>query len=304
MDYNIIFSDLQKFHEQLLDIFEIYFNELNKDNKGKLIKIQNNSNWKKELKNYLEQAKEKLGKNQYRAEKIIEKIKENKTNNNENEFIFILDITELLYEIYYCIINGEIGKKSSKRINHKMVNYIYKELIQIIRLIYFKFKEKKNLSTEMLLRFYEDQFFLIKNMKPTFKDIKLNNYAEKQLKIRILMYTNQNLNSENSFELDPLKEEFIKYDLDNNTDKQINNDFYIQNKNKDVIKSMFEFTPFKLTNFNFANQKNDEDKKDENETKNNEDKKYPNDSSFDDDFEISYNSFSNISSISNEEDDK
>jgi hypothetical protein len=41
MDYNKIFSDLKKYEEQLLVFIEIYFNELNKDNKDDLIFTQN-----------------------------------------------------------------------------------------------------------------------------------------------------------------------------------------------------------------------------------------------------------------------
>lgn len=308
MDYNKIFSDLKKYEKQLLVFIEIYFNELNKDYKDNLICTQNNSstNWKNEIKIYLEKNKEKFEQSYHnhfnkRIEKIVEKIEENKKNDNENEFIFVLDIAEILYDIHYVEINGDFKKKSSNKIKHNMVKHTYKELIQMVRLIYSKYKDKKNVPLEILLRFYENQFYLIKHMKPTFKDITLNNYIEKQLKIRILMYMNQNLNSINSFELNPLKEEFIKYDEENNIDKKINNDFYIKNKTKDVIKSMFEFTPFKLSDYNFDKQINDEDKKDENELKNNEDKKYHNDNSFDEDFEESISSFSNESSIPNEE---
>ena len=311
MDYNEIFSDLKKYEEQLLVFIEIYFNELNKDNKDDLIFTQNNSNinWKNKIKIYLEKSKEKFEQKDHkhfnkRIERIVEKIEENKKNDSENEFIIILDIAELLYDIHYIEINGDIKKKSSNKIKHNMVKQTYKELIQMVRFIYSKYKDKKSVPLEILLRFYENQFYLIKHMKPTFKDIELNNYIEKQLKIRILMYMNQNLNSINSFELNPLKEEFIKYDEENNFDKKINNEFYIKNKTKDVTKSMFEFTPFKLSDYNFDKQTNDEeDKKDENEHKNDEDKKYHNDNSFDEDFEESISSFSNESSILNEEDD-
>ena len=309
MDYNEIFSDLKKFEEQLLVFIELYFNELNKDNKDDLIFTQNNSNinWKNKMKIYLEKSKEKFEQNDHnhfnkRIERIVEKIEDNKKNDSENEFIIILDIAELLYDIHYIEINGDIKKKSSNKIKHNMVKQTYKELIQMVRFIYSKYKDKKSVPLEILLRFYENQFYLIKNMKPAFKDITLNNYIEKQLKIRILMYMNQNLNSINSFELNPLKEEFIKYDEENNFDKKINNDFYITNKTKDVIKSMFEFTPFKLSDYNFDKQTNDEeDKKDENEHKNDEDKKYHNDNSFDEDFEESISSFSNELSIPYEE---
>ena len=311
MDYNEIFSDLKKYEEQLLVFIEIYFNELNKDNKDDLIFTQNNSNinWKNKIKIYLEKSKEKFEQKDHkhfnkRIERIVEKIEENKKNDSENEFIIILDIAELLYDIHYIEINGDIKKKSSNKIKHNMVKQTYKELIQMVRFIYSKYKDKKSVPLEILLRFYENQFYLIKHMKPAFKDIELNNYIEKQLKIRILMYINQNLNSINSFELNPLKEEFIKYDEENNFDKKINNEFYIKNKTKDVTKSMFEFTPFKLSDYNFDKQTNDEeDKKDENEHKNDEDKKYHNDNSFDEDFEESISSFSNESSILNEEDD-
>ena len=308
MDYNKIFSDLKKYEEQLLVFIEIYFNELNKDNKDDLIFTQNNSNinWKNKIKIYLEKSKEKFEQKDHkhfnkRIERIVEKIEDNKKNDSENEFIIILDIAELLYDIHYIEINGDIKKKSSNKIKHNMVKHTYKELIQMVRFIYSKYKDKKSVPLEILLRFYENQFYLIKNMKPAFKDITLNNYIEKQLKIRILMYMNQNLNSINSFELNPLKEEFIKYDEENNFDKKINNDFYITNKTKDVIKSMFEFTPFKLSDYNFDKQTNDEDKKDEKELKNNEDKKYNNDNSFDEDFEESISSFSNEPSIPYEE---
>lgn len=303
MDYKTLFSDMTKYQQQLLVFLEIYYNEINKENKDKLLSIKNSKeSWKNELILYLENIKTNYKEDFFikRIKSLIGKLNENNKNDNEHKFILILDLTEFLYEIYNY---GNIPKKSSIRIKYNMTKYLYKELIQIVILIYSRYKDKNNLPNEIILRFYEDQFYLIKYMKPTFISINLNFYVSKELKIKILKAINNNLNSDKSFELNPLKEEFIKYDEDNNFKKNNNSDFYIQNKTKEVIKSMFEFVPFKLPNYNFQKQKNNEDKNDEDEPKDNEDEKYKNDSSFENDFEESISSFSNKSSISNEEDD-
>lgn len=328
MDYDSIFSDLKNFEDQLLTFIEIYYNELNKENKELLISIKNWDEpiWRNKLKLYLENYKEKMkpkDNEKTAKEKLLENSKINNNSSeikyNNNHFIRIekllehfankdkkkgklefnnkVDLSELLYEIHYIKINGKFHTKTSGQINFNMLRSLYKELIQIVKIINSKYKENINTPFEFLLRLYEDQYYFIKYINPDFENIKLNDYATKELKMKILIYLNKNLNSENSFELNPLKEEFISFYENNNNDIIKNSDFFIynDNKKKDAISSMFEFAPFKLSNFDLKDDKNNESKEEEKRKKiyiiNNDDE---------DDFEDQVNSFSNNSSISNE----
>ena len=282
MDYTTLFSDYNKFEEQLLKFIEIYYNEINKDNKEILFSnpIQkDDTTWKKKIKSYLENFQKKLEEkdthHKSRISKLLE-ILEEKSNNNANkiinkEFNIIIDISELLFEIHFES-SGHV-KKSSIQLNKNMTRNIYKELIHIIKLLIHRNKLNKKTNYEFILRFYEDQYYLIKYMTPDFTNVELNDYIKKELKIKILIYLNKNLNSENSFELNPLKEEFIKYDEENNNYIEKDYDFYIKDKTKDVINSMFEFVPFKLPDYNFINIKEDKNNKNANISNINEDDK-------------------------------
>ena len=302
MDYISIFSDLNKFEEQLLPFIEIYYNELNKENKELLASINNweDQTWKNKMKLYLDNyLKTENHFNEKRIEKLLEHFKEKNNKKINFEFNNKIDISELLYEILFIKKNGSHYKKTSESIKFNMIKNIFKELIHIVKLIKSKSKENINTPFEFLLRFYEDQYYFIKIISQDFENIKLSDYAIKELKIKILIYLNKNLNSEYTFELNPLKEEFIDFYENNNNAIIKNNDFFINNNYKanDALNSMFEFVPFKLPNFNFKNDKNSEIEEKQKKKKN-----YNNINNDDeDDFEDQIHSFSNSSSILEEE---
>ena len=307
MDYTTLFSDYNKFEEQLLKFIELYYNEINKNNKEILFSNpikKDDIIWKNKIKLFLENFQKNLNpKNTYnksRISKILDTLEEKSHSNSKiinNEFNLILDISELLFEIHFERYGHP--KKSGIQLNKNMTRNIYKELIHIIKLLINRNKSNKKTSYEFILRFYEDQYYLIKYMTPNFTNIEYNDYINKELKIKMLIYLNKNLNSENSFELNPLKEEFIKYDLENNNYIEKDYDFYIKNKTKDVIKSMFEFVPFKLPNYNFININDDKNNNNKDLSNINEDEK--DNISFDSDSEEPISNYSNNLSLSDKE---
>ena len=260
--------DLIKFEEQMLHFIEIYYNYLKNKEEEPLSPLRKNGDlkWKEQIVKFLDK---KIGENcsegfKSRKETVKKYLNEATKKNKLNyEFYMIMDITELLYEIYFDTKNRNINKnynrtikiKSSEHIKKHMSRNICKEIAHLRN----ELSHDENPPLEYILRFYEDQYYIIKFMKPNEETVKLNDYVTKEIKINIHIYLEKNLNYLKSFELNPIQEEFINFENRNNKSNDVykNKNFSI-NKTRDAIKSMFEFTPFKLTKYNF-NLKNEEE---------------------------------------------
>ena len=217
----------------------------------------------------------------------------------------ILDIVEFLYETYFDKNIKKNQKKSNEHIQKHMARCIYRELIELRN----KLGHEENPSYEYILRFYEDQYYLIKFMKPVSGAVELSDYIMKNIKINIHIYLSHNLNNVNSFELNPLKEEFNNFEQSNKKiNKKIYNNQFINKQAKEAIESLFTFTPLKLPKYDFNNKielndssknniknkkKNDDDDDDDEKSEDKEEKDIYEQS-------ISRNSlsFSNVSSSS------
>lgn len=253
--------DLGRFQDQMMNYIDIYFNLLKKEKDEPLasIKKEGGIKWKDQIKNLLEYyyaehnqiwiKSRKESMNDY----FDKATKKNKVN---IEFYMIMDIAELLYEVYFDKTNRQNRKKSSEHIKKRMAKSIYRELIELRN----ELGHNENPPYEYILRFYEDQYYLIKFMKPSDAKIKLDDYITKEIKMNIHLYLEKNLKNKKSFELNPLEEEFLKFEETNvinddykKKDKYSNKNFTIS---EDDIKSMFELEPFKLPkmNFNLGNE--------------------------------------------------
>jgi hypothetical protein len=159
-----------------------------------------------------------------------------------------MDICETLFEMYCDKKYQKYNKKASEHIKKNICRCIFKELIQLRN----ELSHYENPPYEYILRFYEDQYYLIKFMKPANAKVDLSDYIIKDIKINIHLYLSKNFHNENSFELEPLKEEFIKFEeLNKIVDYKANKNIIINNNTKDV-ESLFEFTPLKLKKYEFS----------------------------------------------------
>ena len=166
-----------------------------------------------------------------------------------------MSVTETLFEIY---VDNKYPKqkKTAESIKKIMSRCIFRELIELRN----ELSHNENPPSELILRFYEDQYYLIKFMKPNDSQVELSNYITQDLKVNIHMNLANNLNNENSFELYPLKEEFIKFESENKIKDNNPKNIIINADTKEAIKSLFKFTPFKLPKYQFTNQNNDKEK--------------------------------------------
>ena len=272
--------DLNKFEQQMMHFIEIYYNYLKKEEDKPLSPIRKDGglDWKNQILTLLDNQ---IGENcregfKSRKEAIKNYLNEATKKNKVNyEFYMIMDIVELLYEIYFDKKNKNLNKNYNRRLKIKSIDHIKKHMSRNIckEIVHLRneLSHDENPPLEYILRFYEDQYYIIKFMKPSETTVKLNDYITKEIKINIHIYLEKNLNYIKSFELNPLQEEFIQFENNNNkiNDVYKNNNFSINNKTRDAIKSMFEFTPFKLPkyNFNFKNEEKsiiNEDEKNEN----------------------------------------
>ena len=244
--------DLNKFQNQMVKFIEIYYNLLKEEKDEPLTSLKEDSiKWKNQIIKLLE---DKYPENspkglKSRKESIKEYLNEATKKNKINmEFYMILDIVEFLYETYFDKKIKKIEKKSNEHIMKHMARCIYRELIELRN----KLGHDENPSYEYILRFYEDQYYLIKFMKPANAKVDLSDYIIKDIKINIHLYLSKNFHNENSFELEPLKEEFIKFEeLNKIVDYRANKNIIINNNAKD-IESLFEFTPLKLKKYEFS----------------------------------------------------
>lgn len=248
--------DLNKFENQMMNFLEVYYSILQKE---PLIpfKKENSTIWKDKMINLLEKFKDtkRIGLKNC-IEGNIKLLNEATKNGIFNlEFYIIMSVTETLFEIY---VDKEypIQKKTAESIKKIMSRCIFRELIELRN----ELSHNENPPSELILRFYEDQYYLIKFMKPNNSQIELSNYITHDLKINIHMNLANNLNNQNSFELYPLKEEFIKFETENKINDNNPKNIIINGDTKEAIKSLFKFTPIKLPNFEFTNKNNDKEK--------------------------------------------
>ena len=277
---DFIALDLDKFEEQMIHFIEICYNYLKEEKDEPLSPLKTNENlkWKDQIIKLLDK---KIGENcreGFKSRKEVVKAYLNeatKKNKLNYEFYMVMDIVELLYELYFDSKNQNLIRNYNRKIKIKSSEHIKKHISRNIckEIVYLRneLSHDENPPLEYILRFYEDQYYIIKFMKPSENKVELSDYSKKEIKINIHIYLEKNINYIKSFELDPIQEEFIKFENSNNIANDVykNNNFSINNKTRDAIKSMFEFTPFKLPNhtFNLKNEEKSiikEDKKHEN----------------------------------------
>ena len=248
--------DLNKFENQMMKFLEVYYSILQQE---PLIpfKKENSIIWKDKIINLLEKFKntDRIGlKNCIESNiKLLNEVTKN--GNFHLEFYIIMSVTETLFEIY---VDNKYPKqkKTAESIKKIMSRCIFRELIELRN----ELSHNENPPSELILRFYEDQYYLIKFMKPNDSQVELSNYITQDLKVNIHMNLANNLNNENSFELYPLKEEFIKFESENKIKDNNPKNIIINADTKEAIKSLFKFTPFKLPKYQFTNQNNDKEK--------------------------------------------
>ena len=276
--------DLSKFEEQIIQFIEIYYNYLKKEEDKPLSPLRKDGGlkWKEQIVDLLKIKIKENSREGFKARKeAVEKYLEEATKKNKVnfEFYMIMDIAELLYEIYFDNKNKNLNKnynrgikiKSSEHIKKHISRNICKEIVHLRN----ELSHDENPPLEYILRFYEDQYYIIKFMKPSETTVQLSDYITKEIKINIHIYLEKNLNYLKSFELNPIQEEFINFENRNNrtNDAYKNTNFSIHNKTRDAIKSMFEFTPFKLPKYEFNFKKEEESIiKDDKKHENSEDK--------------------------------
>ena len=262
--------DLNKFEGQMMNFIEVYYNIL-KEEKEKPLSSFNEKNgkiWNEQIINLLEiKIKEKKRGGYINAIEVTKKLLEDAEKNGKVhlEFFIIMNLVETLFEIYFNIKNPN-KKKSSEHIKKNMARCICREIIELRN----ELSHNENPPSEYILRFYEDQYYLIKFMRPDNPQIELSNYTIKDIKTNIHTNLSINLNNENSFELFPLKEEFINFEKANNINNNQSKNIIINIDRKEAIKSLFTFTPFKLPKYNFSTQNDEEEKSIINNNKSNE----------------------------------
>lgn len=262
--------DLNKFEGQMMNFIEVYYNIL-KEEKEKPLSSFNEKNgkiWNEQIINLLKiKIKEKNRGGYINAIEVTKKLLEDAEKNGKVhlEFFIIMNLVETLFEIYFNIKNPN-KKKSSEHIKKNMARCICREIIELRN----ELSHNENPPSEYILRFYEDQYYLIKFMRPDNPQIELSNYTIKDIKTNIHTNLSINLNNENSFELFPLKEEFINFEKANNINNNQSKNIIINIDRKEAIKSLFTFTPFKLPKYNFSTQNDEEEKSIINNNKSNE----------------------------------
>ena len=300
--------DLNKFEDQMDKFIEIYYNLLKKGGDEPLVSLKNDAiKWKEQIIKllddiYTEDSPKSL---KIRKKQIKEDLNEAIKKKHLNiEFYLILEIAEFLYETYFDKIIKKNQKKSNEYIQKNMARCIYKELIELRN----KLSHDENPSYEYILRFYEDQYFLIKFMKPVNAKFELSDYIIKEIKINIHLYLLHNLYNGNSFELNPLKEELINFELLNKKlDNKVYNNHIINKQTEKAIQSLFTFTPLKLTKYEFntielnENNINNNKNKEKNDDDDNDEKSEDNEEKEDKEIyeqSISRNSLTNFSNLS------
>lgn len=282
---------LIKFARQLIKFIEVYYNFLKEESQKKLSSFdeENNIKWKDEIINLLDSYYSKYDeKNPPNNKKIINIkgfecrknyiIKELNKNTKEEQvtldFELLFELVQFLYLMYYKIKVKKNNKKNHRDIEKNMTRCISKELIDLIQYLKIKEDQKLNPPIECVLRFYQNQYYLIQFFQLKKNPIQLNNYCSNQLKVIIHYYMEKNLKSESAYELNPLMEELNKLDEKLNNNKY-NEGFCYQNllKNFQInyddekkIESNKEEKKFKEKIIDDEKEENEENNEDETET--------------------------------------
>ena len=219
--------DIGKFQDQIMIFLETYYNLLKKKEDEPLfsIKKEGGMKWKEQIIQLLEYYYNEGNKKWIKArmESAKEYLEEATKKKRLNiEFYMILDIAELLFEIYFDIKYRENRKKSCEHIKKRIVRCIHRELIELRN----ELSHNENPPYEFILRFYEDQYYIIKYMKPKDTKIQLSDYITKEIKMNIHLYLEKNLKNKKSFELDPKQEEFLIFEESNKINEEIMNNKY------------------------------------------------------------------------------
>ena len=264
-------SDLNKFSNQIEKIIGVYYNLLNENNNEKYSPLKKNEceKWCSQILSFLNnyiKNKEKVTKiilDQKNAiESFYEKLK--KTKNKCIEFYIIINTCQLLFEIYFDKKLPYRSKTNADHYEKHMSRWIAKEIINLRNEI----GHNENPSLELILRFYQDQFFYLKYIKPKNINFRLDNYALEDIKLNIQIYLAKNIEFKDSFDLDLLKN---KEKYNENEKNSINISEENKQKMKESILSLYNNYPLKLPEFKF-NILDENDKKELNDKKNKENK--------------------------------
>ena len=280
-------SDLNKFSNQIEKLIGVYYNLLNEDKNEKYFSLKKNEcgKWCKQilgLLNYYYKNTEKAAKVVLDKIKTIETFYETikKSKNQCIEFYIIMHTCQLFFEIYF---DKKLSFKTNAEHNEKhMSRWIAKEIINLRNEI----SHNENPSLEFILRFYQDQFFYLKYIKPKNVSFTLDKYALEDIKLNIQIYLAKSIESENSFDLKKNKENHIEKEKNNILMNEEN-----KQKVKKSIMSLFYDYPLKLPEFKFKyadennqnlknekeNDKSENEEGEESEKENNENEKNEND---------------------------
>ena len=270
---DFIAQDLNKFEDQMLHYIEAYHNLLKDEITPDLVDIHKDiDKWIKQIIDLLNiYYKEKKNGLYLRKEDIIKSLTDIKEKKNKKiEFYLILNIAHFLYETHYNSKKLKSNERS-EYLENKMTRCIYKEIISLRNRL--SHSQRMSPSLELILRLYEDFYYLIKYMKPISPKVKINEQFLREIKINIHIYLEKNLNYDKSFELNSLFDEFKNYEIQNKIidiepQKEFNfNEKEINNDTKKLIESIFDFAPIKLPKYDFNKGKKiikeDEDEKED-----------------------------------------
>ena len=251
--------DLNKFENQMLIFIDAYYKLLKENNNISLATEKNliDEKWKKQiidlLDDYLNKDESVFGLFSSRI-KSIKKYLDKATRKGKLylEFYMVSDIAEILYELYFNKKNR--NKKGKSYMLNNMVRCINRDLIELRN----KLSHDEMPEIEYILRFYEDQYFLIKYMKPSDSKIELSDYVIKDIQNNIYIYLSKLLvDYDKAFEFDySLKKDSKENkELINICDnkEEINNEDINYETEKD-IKNMFKSAPFKMSKYNFIKE--------------------------------------------------
>lgn len=315
--------DIKKFQDQLLLFISAYYDLLvkaydeDKNNKGdrgkfeKLVELSKDSEkWREQIIKLFMKYYDKK-ENDY-SPAIIERfhslrdyLLEDIEKGKYVEFYMIVDICQFLYETYFNITekNKKAKSKNIRHIEKHISRCLYKEIIDLRN----QLSHDEDPELEYVLRFYENQYFFIKIIKPeNYGTDLLTDYAKKDIQFNIHIYLEKNLNNVKSFDLNPLCEEIDKLERKLKLEKRKKynlydeNDFIcLGNKTKEEIHRLIYGFPEKLPDFVFEiEKKNKESKEDEEVSRNDEndeEEENENNKGKDMTLNISRNSFSETS---------
>ena len=114
-------------------------------------------------------------------------------------------------------------------------------------------------KSQLIKKKQEERLKRSRQLKIYLKGFNMNEKFLRDIKMNIHIYLEKNLEYDKSFELNDLIEEFKKFELENNLlpyKKLKLDDESLKKDTKNIIKSIFEFPPLKLPEFNFKKEEN------------------------------------------------